>query len=238
MIVDVDTIKELKNSPNSPNSAYQLLKFEFTYHSNKIEGSSFTKEELELLMSEKIVSGLHKIDDINETMNLLKLFDYMIDTLNEPLSGELILKFHKVLKDHTIDCERGWAGCWKKYPNMIFGAPVEFSDPSYVELEKNALIKKWNLSSKTTEDVLDFHVKFETIHPVQDGNGRLGRLILLKQCIENRLDLLMLGENFSVEYKKAIGRAQTKNECLDLLNVFDKNLSFFKESIGYIMYLR
>ena len=199
MIVGVDILKELKASPNS---AYQLLKFEFTYHSNRIEGSTFTKEELELLMLEKVISGSHKVDDVYETVNSLKVFDYMIDTLNEPLSGELILKFHKILKDHTIDCERGWAGCWKKYPNMIVGALVEFIEPSDVETEINNLIQKWNASDKTMEDAIDFHMKFETIHPVQDGNGRLGRLILLKQCIENQLDLLMIDANFAEEYKK------------------------------------
>ncbi len=102
MIVTIESIQFLKDTPNS---AYQSIKTEFLYHSNKLEGSTFTRENLEKYLNEQIVEGSHKIYDILETTNSIKLFDFVVDTLNEPLSKRLILEFHQMLKDKTIDHE-------------------------------------------------------------------------------------------------------------------------------------
>lgn len=122
MIITSEVLKLLKDTPNS---AYESVKTEFLYHSNKLEGSTFTKENLEKYLQENIIEGSHKIDDVYETINSTKLFDFVVDTLGEPLSKSPILEFHRMLKDKTLDYERGFAGCWKKIPNMISGVDLK-----------------------------------------------------------------------------------------------------------------
>lgn len=111
MIFITEVLKYLKDTPNS---AYESVKTEFLYHSNKLEGSTFTKENLEKYLQENIIEGSHKIDDVYETINSTQLFDFIVDTLEEPLSKRIMLEFHRMLKDKTFDHERGFAGCWKK----------------------------------------------------------------------------------------------------------------------------
>ena len=112
MIITSEVLKLLKDTPNS---AYESVKTEFLYHSNKLEGSTFTKENLEKYLQENIIEGSHKIDNVYETINSTKLFDFVIDTLGAPLSKSPILEFHRMLKDTKLDYERGFAGCWKKF---------------------------------------------------------------------------------------------------------------------------
>ena len=95
MIISSQMIMYLKNTPNS---AYESIKTEFLYHSNKLEGSTFTKENLEKYLQQNIIEGSHRIDDVYETINSVKLFDFVVETLNEPLSKRLILEFHRMLK--------------------------------------------------------------------------------------------------------------------------------------------
>ncbi|MGX8833693.1 Fic family protein [Amedibacillus sp. YH-ame6] len=238
MIVSVDVIKDLKCAPNS---AYNVLKFWLLYHSNVIEGSNFTKENLELLMFEQIVAGIHKLDDIYETVNSLELFDYVIETLDKPLSKEMLLTFHSIIKDKTKDQRRGLVGCWKKIPNQIFGSKVVLIEPKEVEYKIEKLLKWWEVLNKGLKEIIEFHVMFEHIHPYQDANGRIGRLIMLKQCIENQVDLLLIHEELSTNYKKGIEKAQIEKEYSKLQDVFkecekklEKELSFVQESITYM----
>lgn len=238
MIIDVDCIKDLKYTPNS---AYGVLKFIFLYHSNVIEGSDFTKENLEILMLEQIVEGQHKLDDIYETANSLELFDYVIETLDDSLSKEMLITFHSILKDKTKDQKHGLAGCWKKIPNQILGSKVSLVEPQKVENQIDKLLKRWEKSNKDLKDIIEFHVMFEIIHPYQDGNGRIGRLIILKQCIENQVDLLLIHEELSTNYKRAIEEAKIEKEYSKLQDVFkdcerrlEKELSFLEETIIYM----
>ena len=99
MIISSQMIMYLKNTPNS---AYESIKTEFLYHSNKLEGSTFTKENLEKYLQQNIIEGSHRIDDVYETINSVKLFDFVVETLNEPLSKRLILEFHRMLKDKNV----------------------------------------------------------------------------------------------------------------------------------------
>lgn len=238
MMISGDVIQQLKYAPNS---AYESLKTEFLYHSNKIEGSTFTKENLEKYLNEQIIEGSHNIDDVYETINSTKLFDFVVDTLNEPLSKSLILEFHRMLKDHTLDHERGFAGVWKKIPNMITGTNLKLAEPWEVDMKIDDLLSKWNSSYKDLESIITFHCEFEAIHPFQDGNGRIGRFIMLKQCIEQEIDLILIDDQYSEEYKKALNIAQSKKDYSDLLKVvqkcqilLDHKLTFLKETLDYI----
>lgn len=238
MILTTEVLKFLKDTPNS---AYESVKTEFLYHSNKLEGSTFTKENLEKYLQDNIIEGSHKIDDVYETINSTRLFDFVVDTLEEPLSKRLMLEFHRMLKDKTLDYERGFAGCWKKIPNMISGVDLKLAQPWEVESKIEELLKQWEDSNKTFEDIIKFHAQFENIHPYQDGNGRIGRFIMLKQCVENGIDLILIDDQYSVEYKKALYIAQLQKDYTMLSDIFkkcqsllDQKLEFLKETIKYI----
>lgn len=238
MIITSEILKLLKDTPNS---AYESVKTEFLYHSNKIEGSTFSKENLEKYLQENIIEGSHKIDDVYETINSTKLFDFVVETLGEPISKKLILEFHRMLKDKTLDYERGFSGCWKKIPNMISGVDLKLAQPWEVESKIEELINQWEDSNKQLIDVIKFHSKFESIHPFQDGNGRIGRFIMLKQCIENGIDLVLIDDHYSNEYKQALYIAQSREDYSGLDSIFqecqkllDSKLSFLKDTIDYI----
>lgn len=238
MIITSEVLVLLKNTPNS---AYESVKTEFLYHSNKLEGSTFTKENLEKYLQENIIEGSHKIDDVYETINSTKLFDFVVETLGEPLSKRLMLEFHRMLKDKTLDHERGFSGCWKKIPNMISGVDLKLAQPWEVEYKIDDLISQWENSNKKLEDIIKFHAQFENIHPYQDGNGRIGRFIMLKQCVENNVDLILIDDQYSKEYKQALYVAQSQNDYTKLTEIFkqcqellDEKLEFLKETIDYI----
>lgn len=219
MKITSEQIKEIKKYPNS---IYTIIKQEFLYHSNKIEGSTFTKENLALYLDKRIIEGSHKLDDVFETINSVDLFDFVIDTLGEPITKSLILEFHRMLKRNTLDEERGFSGCWKKIPNYISGSDVQVAQPYEVEWMIEDLLKWWNNSPKTFDDIVAFHVKFEKIHPFQDGNGRIGRFLMLKQCIENNVDLIAIDEKYESEYKMALKDAQLNANLKDILDIFKK----------------
>lgn len=238
MIIKTDVLQLLKETPNS---AYESIKTEFLYHSNKIEGSTFTKKNLEKYLLENIIEGTHEVDDIYETINSTKLFDYVVDTLNEPLSKRLIQDYHRMLKDHTTDHNRGWAGVWKRIPNMISGTDLKLAQPWEVDIKIDKLLLEWESSSKKFEDVIKFHAVFENIHPFQDGNGRVGRFLMLKQCVENEIELISIDDMYSVEYKKALNKAQVEADYEDLSTIFhkcqkllDQKLVFLKDTVEYL----
>lgn len=219
-------ISEIKRYPNS---IYDELKKEFLYHSNKIEGSTFTRENLDAYLKNQMIEGSHKIDDIFETINSLNLFDFVVDTLGEKLTKNLILEFHSILKKNSLDEERGFAGCFKKIPNMISGSPVTLAQPWEVDIRMDELLSFWESSKKDFNDIVKFHSKFELIHPFQDGNGRVGRFIMLKQCIESNIDLIAIDEKYNSEYKKALEESQINENFEGLEVVLSKCQNFLEE---------
>lgn len=240
MIITVNELKQLKEIPNS---GYDHVKVEFLFHSNKLEGSTFTKENLELYLKEKKIEGSHQVDDVYETINSMKLFDFVVDTLGEPLTEKLLLEFHRLLKKNTLDAERGLVGVWKKIPNMILGVTgnLELAQPFEVPFRMESLLSDWNEGKKDFEAIMKFHVAFEKIHPFQDGNGRVGRFIILKQCLENSVDLISLDEQYSVAYKQGLFLAQTENDFSGLREVFqnaqtllDEKLAFLPNTLAYL----
>lgn len=198
-------IKILKELKNVPNSAYYDLKYKFNYHSNKIEGSTFTLENILTLMQYDTVEGNHKFDDIMETKNSLELFDFVVDTLGERLSKRLLFEYHSILKKNTRDDSHGFKGCYKKIPNLILGTDRKVAQPYEVESLVDQLIEwYYSLNDVTLKDIAEFHLKFETIHPFQDGNGRIGRFIILKQCIEANISPILINADNAYDYRKAM----------------------------------
>ncbi|VFC13083.1 fic family protein [Clostridioides difficile] len=157
--------KELKNS------LYNVLKHNFLYHSNKIEGSTFTTEALALLLDKNVVTGRHTLDDVQETVNSSYVFDTVIDSLKEKITHNFLRNLHSSLIFNTTLHSRGMAGIYKTIPNMILGTDVSIAQPFEVEPKLDELIEWYYSQSEVSIKVIaEFHYRFELIHPFQDGN--------------------------------------------------------------------
>lgn len=207
MIISPNKMQTLKAAPNS---AYEVILPEFLYHSNKIEGSTFTLDQIETLYARNKVTGDHDFDDIIETKNSFKMFDRMVDTLGVELTPELLIEFETILHKGTTMAANGESGHFKYIPNRIRNSSVQVALPSDIPTAIPALLAEWASSQKDFESISRFHARFEHLHPFQDGNGRIGRLIMMKQCIENGVDLIVIDETHADEYKSWMEIAQTQ----------------------------
>ena len=215
--------KKMKYLSKITNSIYEDLKIEFLYHSNHLEGSTFSKDELEKLLTEKKVEGSHSLDDIIETKNSLEVFDQVINDSSELLDKFMLFNWHKLLKKGTVDDEIRNIGMWKKYENKLRGVDLKLALPVEVDNLMFNLLSDYNeLETVTLKDIADFHYKFEKIHPFQDGNGRIGRFIILKQCLEWNIDLIAIDDKYDDEYRNALYKAQKTGDSEDLVTVFKK----------------
>lgn len=215
--------KEIKRLSAIKNSVYDDLKIEFLYHSNHLEGSTFTKENLEKLLSLKKVEGEHYLDDVIETKNSLNVFDKVINDSDKKLDKFMLFDWHRELKKDSVDEEIHNTGCWKKYENKLRNIDLKLAYPDEVDSLMFNLLMDWNeLMNPTIEDIARFHYRFELIHPFQDGNGRIGRFIILKQCIESDIDLIAIDNEYEKEYKEALYKAQKTDDVSFLVDVFSK----------------
>ena len=215
--------KKMKYLSKITNSIYEDLKIEFLYHSNHLEGSTFSKDELEKLLTEKKVEGSHSLDDIIETKNSLEVFDQVINDSGEKLDKFMLFNWHKLLKKGTVDDEIHNIGMWKKYENKLRGVDLKLALPVEVDNLMFNLLADYNeLETVNLKDIADFHYKFEKIHPFQDGNGRIGRFIILKQCLEWNIDLIAIDDKYDDEYRNALYKAQKTGDSDDLVMVFKK----------------
>ena len=168
---------------------YHETQIKLTYNSNHIEGSKLTEEQTRYIFETKTVGELPSdilIDDILETNNHFRCIDYVIENADAQLSEEFILTLQKILKDGTEHAKIYGAGKYKTQPNTVGG--IETVKPAEVASEMKKLIVWYRSHKKVSfEDIVEFHYRFETIHPFQDGNGRVGRLIAFKQCLENNI---------------------------------------------------
>ena len=174
---------------------YHFSQVNFAYNSNKIEGGRLTEDETEEIFetdsfipkSDEII----KYDDLTEMKNHFRLFDYILDIIDERLSKDNIIEMNKILKRNTTDEEnpRYNVGGFKVVPNKIgLINVINTSSPEDVEKDLDNLLKWYKeLSAVTIEDIIEFHVRFERIHPFGDGNGRVGRIIMFKECLKNNI---------------------------------------------------
>ena len=170
-------------------SIYHRTQIDLTYNSNHMEGSRLTHEQTRYIFETNtigITAESVNVDDVIETSNHFRCIDLIIDRAEENLSEAFIKELHQVLKSGTSDSRRDWfaVGEYKRLPNEVGGS--ETTPPEEVHREMQALLKQYNAKSdKTFEDILDLHHRFECIHPFQDGNGRVGRLLMFKECLAN-----------------------------------------------------
>lgn len=215
--------KQMQKLSAIKNSFYEDFKIEFLFHSNHLEGSTFTKENLEKLLLDKQVEGVHFLDDVYETTNSLKVFDMVVEDSDKELNKFMLFDWHRTLKKNSIDDEISNTGCWKKYENRLRGVDIKLALPSEVDSLMFNLIMDWNENNNPTiEDIAKFHYKFEMIHPFQDGNGRIGRFLILKQCLESGIDLIAIDNMYSNEYKEALYKVEKIDDISELVCVFKK----------------
>lgn len=215
--------KEIKKLSAIKNSFYDDLKIEFLYHSNHLEGSTFSKENIEKLLVDKKIEGDHYLDDIIETRNSLNVFDKVINDSDKELDKFMLFNWQRELKRDSVDEEIHNTGCWKKYENRLRNVDLKLAYPNEVDSLMFNLLMDWKeTKNKTIEDIAKFHYQFEMIHPFQDGNGRIGRFIILKQCLETNIDLIAIDNEYSDEYKENLYKAQKTGDISGLVYVFKK----------------
>lgn len=204
--------EQMQAMRRAPNSALDLIMPEFLFHSNKLEGSTFTEEELMKLVDTGIIVGSHTVNDVLETLNSIDVFKYIVDTLGMPVDDKMLCEMNRLLFRGTAEEADGFTGHYKTIPNRIRNSSVQVALPSDVPRAIPDLLGMWNSSSKDFAAIARFHARFEHIHPFQDGNGRIGRFLMLKQCIENDVDLIVVDEALEKPYKAWLEVAQTTDD--------------------------
>lgn len=208
---------------DTPNSAYDYIIMEFMYQNNRLESQGFSYKEIRKIVHDLKITGTHNIYNTHMVLNLKDVFEYMIDTLEQPINGDMLLTMHNILMDKTWEDQHGFKAKWKQLPNCIIGSDVDFSKPEDVEQDLKELIEHWTASDKTLDDIIEYHVQFERIHPFQYGNGIIGRLLMLKQCIENEQDILIVDEGHVSEYLHGLYVAQMCHDDAEIKVVLRKS---------------
>ena len=187
---------------------YHRTQIELTYNSNHIEGSRLTEEQTRYIFETNtigITDGAVRVDDIIETTNHFRCIDFIIDHAREPLSESMIRQLHRLLKTGTSDASKTWfaVGEYKRLPNEVGG--METAAPQNVGAAIRYLLKEYRTKhSIELEDILDFHQRFEAIHPFQDGNGRVGRLIMFKECLNHGIVPFIITDELKMFYYRGL----------------------------------
>ena len=197
---------------------YHKTQIDFSYNSNFIEGSTITLDETSSIYDTgTILTNSNKVivlKDATEIKNHFTLFKYMLDTIDDKLSEDMIKKFHFILKDGTLtDSEKEWfnVGEYKKKKNFV--GEITVSIPKNVSKDMNDLLSWYNkISKKSFEDIIEFHVRFEQTHPFQDGNGRVGRMIMFRECLNNDIMPFYIEDRNKDFYIRGIKEYQLHNE--------------------------
>ena len=232
----VDILKNEKRS-KLKGGIYHKVQIELTYNSNHIEGSCLTQDQTRYIFETNTIGAENdvlNVDDIIETANHFKCIDMIIDNATYKLTEKFIKELHFTLKFGTSDSRKDWfnVGEYKKLPNEVGGK--ETASPETVAQKIKDLIKAYNQKGEhTLEEIIDFHYQFETLHPFQDGNGRIGRLIMFKECLKNNIVPFIIDDRLKMFYYR--GLSEWNNEkgylidtCLSAQDKFKKYLEYFK----------
>lgn len=215
---------------------YHKVQIELTYNSNHIEGSRLTHDQTRYIYETNTIGAdeAMNVDDIVETANHFKCIDMVIEQANHPLSEAFIKQLHRTLKNGTSDSRNDWfaVGDYKKLPNEVGGK--ETTPPNEVQKQIAILLKEYNaVKKKDLTELIDFHYQFESIHPFQDGNGRVGRLLLFKECLRNNVVPFILDEELKLFYYRGLSQWRTEqgylmDTCLSAQDKFKKYLDYFR----------
>lgn len=216
---------------------YHRTQIDLTYSSNHMEGSKLTHDETRHIFETNTIGMADKtinVDDIIETVNHFRCIDLVIEQAETRLSEAFIKQLHYILKSGTSDSRKNWfaVGDYKRLPNEVGGC--ETCPPEQVRIQMRKLLTTYNTKKqKSLEDILDFHVRFERIHPFQDGNGRVGRLIIFKECLANRLVPFIITEELKMFYYRGLSQWGHINgfltdTCLTAQDQYKTLLSYFR----------
>ena len=216
---------------------YQRIQIDMTYNSNHIEGSRLTKEQTRYIFETNtlgITTETTNIDDIMETVNHFRCIDYVIDHATDKITETHVKQLHLLLKTNTSDSRKSWfaLGDYKRLANDV--GEEETVQPKDVHSKMKSLLAEYNSKKKASfDDLLDFHVQFEHIHPFQDGNGRVGRLLLFWQCLQNAIVPFIITDDLRLFYYRGIqnwGKINgfLRDTCLTAQDNFKATLKYFK----------
>lgn len=216
---------------------YHQTQIDLTYNSNHIEGSRLTHEQTRYIFETNTVGIGGKsvrVDDIIETVNHFRCIDLIIDRAQEPLTESLIKELHAMLKSGTADSRKEWfaVGEYKRLPNEVGGNGT--TAPEDVKREIKALLKEYNSKKKKTfDDILDLHQRFEAIHPFQDGNGRVGRLVMFKECMANGFVPFIITDELKIFYCRSLQqwpaiREYLRDSCLTAQDNYKALLDYYR----------
>lgn len=216
---------------------YHKIQIELTYNSNHIEGSRLTHDQTRDIFETNtigITDAAVKVDDVVETANHFKCIDMIIENAAYAPSEAFIKQLHAVLKSGTTDSRQDWfaVGEYKKLPNEV--GRRDTAAPEKVAAEMKKLLAEYNaVKEKSFDDLLDFHYRFERIHPFQDGNGRVGRLLLFKECLRNNIVPFIIDEELKLYYYRGLKewaheRGYLRDTCLTAQDKFKRYLDYFR----------
>jgi Fic family protein len=232
----LDQLKEQK-SMRLKGGIYHRTQIDLTYNSNRIEGSKLTHEQTRFIFETNTIGAdkeIMNVDDIIETTNHFRCIDLIIDKAKSKLTEAFIKQLHLLLKSGTSDSGKDWfnVGEYKKLPNEVGGN--ETTHPKKVaDVMKKLLASYHNIRQKTLEDIIAFHQKFEAIHPFQDGNGRVGRLIMFKECLANNIVPFIIDEDLKLFYYRGLREWKNVREylldtCLTAQDNYKAILKYFE----------
>ena len=232
----LDILKEQKAS-KYPGGIYHKTQIELTYNSNHMEGSRLTHDQTRYIFETNTIGAENEVlnvDDVIETANHFRCVDMIIESAKAPLTEKFIKELHLTLKNGTSDSRKDWfaVGDYKKMPNEVGG--IETALPEEVADKMKALLIEYSgIGVKTFEDLLDFHVKFERIHPFQDGNGRVGRLLLFKECLKYNIVPFIIEDNLKLFYYRGLKewnheKGYLIDTCLTAQDRYKAYLDYFR----------
>ena len=216
---------------------YHRTQIDLTYNSNHIEGSHLTHDQTRYIFETNTIGFENEsvnVDDVIETANHFRCIDMVIDQASSALTEKFIKELHFALKTGTSDSRKDWfaVGEYKKLPNEVGGNDSTL--PENVATEMRKLLANYNARpSKTFEDIVSFHVAFERIHPFQDGNGRVGRLILFKECLKHNIVPFIIEDNLKLFYYRGLKewdreKGYLMDTCLTAQDRFKAYLDYFR----------
>ena len=214
----------------------------FAYNSNKIEGSTLTEKQTASMFDTGTLYTddpdiIFRTKDIEEMNGHFKMFNYIMKNMDEPLSEDLIKGMHKNLKEGVFeDFANGYAvGEWKKRENRV--SDIYVALPQEVPEKIHQLLNTYTSKERIElKDVAVFHAKFENIHPFQDGNGRVGRMIILKQCLDNDIVPVIIRDSNKAEYYRFLNKAQHEEDYNGLVRYFEKEQRYYIDNTIQMLY--
>ncbi|MDD4124895.1 MAG: Fic family protein [Eubacteriales bacterium] len=229
-------ILKAEKSAKISGGIYHKVQIELTYNSNHIEGSRLTHDQTRYIYETNTIGAgdTVNVDDVVETTNHFRCIDLVLDHAEDKITEKFIKELHLILKNGTSDSRNDWfaVGDYKKLPNEVGGK--ETTAPEEVSAQIVALLNQYNaVKEKTLEDIIDFHYRFESIHPFQDGNGRVGRLLLFKECLRNNIVPFIIDEELKMFYYRGLNQWSSEkgyltDTCLSAQDKFKKYLDYFR----------